>query len=186
MKKLLVKVLLIVLTASLFSSCIHEEDEERAGFWSDLKWGGEDVYITTKQYDQLIGTWELTERRIYDGNTDNTTKVYPGTIQYATELTYFHDFEYQNLYDNARYDQGSWKVVANNRVQMKSTSRGVQWGPVNVTMLTKSRLCIVYVAKGDISLFYDNLIATGASYLSCAKGLDWQVYYDEYKRIEKE
>lgn len=81
---------------------------------------GEDIFVRPESQSKLVGTWELQGRVMCSPEEKDGVYIYPGTKKYPTELTFFHDGEYQNLYDGDRTDKGSWKVFTRNRIRMKS------------------------------------------------------------------
>lgn len=166
MKKNLFKILLCMVTAVMMVSCTT---------------GGGVSGIQDFNSDDLIGTWELTHRTLITQIKDRSTQkeeLFPGTKKNASELTYYHDGEYVNKYDNERSDSGKWKK-AGELLRMTSFN-SVHWGLVNVVKVTKTQLKIEYVIYGDMP---EDVYWNESKWFNNFKGYNAVIYYDVYKRI---
>ena len=167
MKKNFFKILLCLLTVGMLCSCGNT---------------GVGIGIHDFNSDKLIGTWELTSREMITqkkGKKTQKEKIFPGSKQYASELTFYHDGEYDNKYDGNRTDSGKWQK-SYRLLSMKSFN-SVQWGLVNVYKVTKTQLIIKYVISSDIS--EEETYLYDSSWLYDFKRYNAVIYYDVYKRI---
>jgi hypothetical protein len=166
--KNLVKLLLCIVTVGMLCSCGNT---------------GVGIGIRDFNADNLIGTWELTSREMITqkkGKKAEKEKIFPGTKQYASELTFYHDGEYVNKYDNERTDSGKWEKSY--RLLSMTSFNSVKWGLVNVYKVNKTQLIIKYVISTDIN--EEKIYLYDSSWLNDFDGYNAVVYSDVYKRID--
>lgn len=129
----------------------------------------------------LIGTWELTQRASYHPGMTDIKKIYPGSKSNPSELTFYHDGEFSNLYDGDRTGNGKF-ATGNRMIKMKSYD-GVHWGYVYISDISDTELVLYYcvypasITESDFMNSYN---------WEDFKGFDPDAlfYRDKYKRIK--
>lgn len=162
MKKIILQSAFLMLVACILKSCVF-------------------AVVPYSLEKDLIGTWELTQRASYHPGLTDVEKIYPGKKSNPSELTFYHDGEFTNLYDGDRTGNGKF-ATGGQMIKMKSYD-GVHWGYVYISIVTQSELTIyycVYPASISESEFQN------PNNWEDFKGFDPDAlfYRDKYKRIK--